>query len=425
MLLAALPLLVRGQASEEADTGVEVSADTTVQRDGRVVLTNWPSSLSGLLEEMGKKAPYLLPKIDSLSLDYRYVANDSTSTWSFVLEWRPGNRVLHEGKIMPRARAPSNIRMANIEFRAHVQTDGRPVGDMIVGVDSMRLGPSPSMYAFEVTVDHDRVLLNASEEAARKALLEGITIDRLVVERMGFVADTVATSDRPERPPEPDSRRDDAPPRISIPGTDIVIAGGGRSRPEADPDREEADDDSRSGSPRGDGMGRQRDDGDADEEWNRREGSSEDDEEDEEDENEMNLRMLALGAVASVGLLAYAGGTIGLYGRGDTPIGLAAGYTHPRGGIQLQASVNGAVLDGASGQKMTMKTMGFYDVFSSRVQPAMGLGLQLDATHERDIVPAVSLGVAANFHRFVILGGVDVIQKTPEVGITYNFRHNR
>ena len=149
------------------------------------------------------------------------------------------------------------------------------------------------------------------------------------------------------------------------------------------------------------------------------------DDEDEEDEDVTSLRGPALGAVAAIGLVAYAGGTVGLYGRGDTPIGLAAGYTHPRGGIQLHAAVNGAVIEGDSGQKLTLKALGFYDVFDARVQPAAGLGVQIDPAREGDVVPAVSVGLAGNFGRVVVFGGVDVVQATPEVGIAYNFRYGR
>jgi hypothetical protein len=126
-----------------------------------------------------------------------------------------------------------------------------------------------------------------------------------------------------------------------------------------------------------------------------------------------------------VGLVAVAGGTVGLYGRGDTPIGLAAGYTRPGGGVQMHAAVNGAVIEGDPGQKLTVKAFGFYDVFSSRVQPAAGLGVQVDPSREGDVEPSVSLGLAANFGRVVLFGGVDVVQETPEVGLAYNFRYGR
>ena len=53
----------------------------------------------------------------------------------------------------------------------------------------------------------------------------------------------------------------------------------------------------------------------------------------------------------------------------------------------------------------------------------MGLGLQIDPQREGDVVPAASVGVAGNFGRFVLVGGVDVAQATPEISVTYNFRY--
>jgi hypothetical protein len=124
-----------------------------------------------------------------------------------------------------------------------------------------------------------------------------------------------------------------------------------------------------------------------------------------------------------VGLFAAAGGTVGLYGRGDTPFGLASGYTHPRGGVQLQAAVNSAVLEDGSDQQLSVRALGFYDVFESRVQPAVGLGAHIDPQEGRDWDPVVSAGLVGNVGRVVLYGGVDLVQGTPEVGISYNFRH--
>jgi hypothetical protein len=83
------------------------------------------------------------------------------------------------------------------------------------------------------------------------------------------------------------------------------------------------------------------------------------------------------------------------------------------------------VIGGESGQKLTLKALGFYDVFSSRLQPAVGLGVQIDPQREGNVVPVVSLGVAGNFGSVVLFGGVDVVEGSPEVGLTYNFRHSR
>ena len=213
-------------AQQPAPTSAAEAARPEVrgQGQGQVVLTDWPASLSGLLDEMGRRAPYLLPKIDSLALDYRYAAGDSTSQWSFVLGWTPGDRVLYEGEVLPRRRGPGDVRMVNVELRAQMRVDGRAVGDMIVAVDSMTLAPFPNIYSFEVTVGHGRVLLDAPADTARQALLEGATLDSLVVERMGFVAEEPSTSDRRRRP-DARERRPDTPrgPSVYTPRTRIFI----------------------------------------------------------------------------------------------------------------------------------------------------------------------------------------------------------
>lgn len=438
LTVATLLLILTGGSvfAQQIDTA---AADTAAleergQGSGRVSLTGWPSSLRQLLDEMGRRAPYLLPKIDSLALDYRYAADDSTSQWSFVLGWQPGNRVLHEGTVVSRRKAPSNIRMVNVELRAEVRVDGEYVGDLIVAVDSMALAPFPSIYSFEVRVGHERVLLDAPAATARQALLKGATLEDIVVERMGFVSDAVSTSER--RAPDVRERQPAPRPEPSIYESTTRIFIGWRVAPrpyyvtERDGNRRVQPRDeavgrgaTRAGDTRTRTAGRGASEGSDD--GGSRSGEQKSSSDDDDDEDETSLRLPALGAVAAVGLLAYAGGTVGLYGRGDTPIGLAAGYTHPRGGVQFHAAVNGAVIEGAPGQKLTLKALGFYDVFSSHVQPAVGLGLQVDPQREGDVVPSMSLGLAGNFGRIVAFAGVDVLQVTPEIGLAYNFRYGR
>lgn len=444
-LTLAIVVLALGTTSlraQQPDTTAAPAVEaegTRGQGQGQTALTDWPASLSQLLGEMGEKAPYLLPKIDSLGLDYRYAANDSTSQWSFVLGWTPGDRVLYEGEVLPRRRAPSGLRMANVELRAEIQVDGEYVGDMIVAVDSMALAPFPSVYSFEVEVSHGRVLLDAPAETARRALLEGATLSNLVVERMGFVSEAASTSERRtdpdvrERRPGPRS-----PPSVYEPRTQVFIGWRVAPRPYYVGERNGT----RTRTPRGEMVGRGAEGDEPRSTRTARRGGGDDngkrggktaegrtksgdDDEDDDDEEETSLRLPALGAVAAVGLVAYAGGTVGLYGRGDTPLGLAAGYTRPGGGLQLHAAVNDAVLSDDSGQKLTMKALGFYDVFSSPIQPAVGLGLQVDPQHEGGARPSASLGLAGNFGRIVLFGGVDVVQTTPEIGLAYNFRYSR
>jgi len=439
LIAVALASPAAAQPSDTTTASEGPPPEARGQSQGQVALTDWPASLSGLLSEMGRKAPYLLPKVDSLGLDYRYAADDSTSQWSFVLGWTPGARVLYEGEVLPRRRGPGDVRMVNVELRAQMRVDGRHVGDMIVAVDSMALAPFPNIYSFEVTVGHGRVLLDAPADTARAALLDGATLDSLVVERMGFVAEEPSTSDR--RRPDARERRSDSPPRgpsVYTPRTRIFIGWRVAPRPYYVDER----DGHRTVEPRRETVGRaaagareaggrtasrgEETEGRGDGAKSRGDrGSPSGDEDDEEDEDDTSLRLPALGAAAAVGIAAYAGGTVGLYGRGDTPIGLAAGYTRPDGGLQLHAAVNSAVLQDDSDQKLTVKAFGFYDVFGSRLQPAAGLGVQIDPGGSDDVEPSASLGLAGNFGQIVLFGGVDLVQDTPEIGLTYNFRHGR
>jgi len=420
--------------------------------DGTVTLEGWPRSLPTLLDEMGSDAPYLLPRIDSLALDYRYAATDTTSRWSFVLSWRPAERVLYEGEVLPFRDGPRGIRMTNVELRANVRVDGEKRAEMIVAVDSMQLRRTPDRFAFNVTVGHDRVFLDTAPEEARRILSEGATLDRLVVERMGFSSERGQRGDR--SPDARERRREEPsrPPSIYTPRTRIFIGWRVAPRPYYVGGGERGDD--RTQRPRGEDVGRAPTaDGDrargggrgeggadggrnSDEEDGAKGGENEDgrtgrasadndDGDDGDGDDDTDLRGPALATAAVVGVAAFVGGTVGLYGRGDTPIGLAAGYTQPSGGIQLQAAVNSAVFENDSDQKLSVKALGFYDVFASRIQPAVGLGVQVDPDEGQDVEPAVSGGLVGNFGRFVLYGGIDAVEGTPEVGLTYNFRYGR
>mgnify|MGYP006426974237 CR=1 FL=1 len=418
--------------------------------EGTAALEGWPRSLPTLLNEMGPDAPYLLPRIDSLALDYQYAATDTTSRWSFVVSWRPAERVLYEGEVLPWRERPAGTRMANVELRADVQVNGETRAEMIIGVDSMALRPVPDRFVFNVTVSHERVFLDASPSEARRILAEGAALKGLVVERMGFASDAAerrrSTGDRDARESRPEPRRS---PSVYRPRSRIFIGWRIGPRPYYIGDGDgDGSGDRRTRRPRGETIGRSVADADRSEEEDRggrngrrgdeREGEGTEETEgeedtragdvfsgddDEDDEDDTDLRTPALAAAAAVGLFAAAGGTVGLYGRGDTPLGLASGYTHPRGGVQLQAAVNSAVLEDGSDQQLSVRALGFYDVFESRVQPAVGLGAHIDPQEGRDWDPVVSAGLVGNLGRVVLYGGVDVVHGTPEVGISYNFRH--
>lgn len=433
VLLFALVVPGRIGVAQEADTTTESQTLTrdgpaaSTRGDGTVALTEWPASLGRLLSEMGKNAPYLLPKVDSLALDYRYAATDSTSQWSFVLGWQPGDRVLYEGDVLSRQSAPANLQMVNVELRVQVRAEGTEGAEMIVAVDSMRLSPYPSIYSFEVTVPHNRVFLNTSAGEARRMFATGVTLDRLVVERMGFVVNrSNSTSEASSRP----DRRFRSPSRSRLHGPQAQISvGWGVSSGSGSAEETEGSVRPRTGTvgravAARDGQTWPPDDSHSNEEaQSGSEQRSRKTSDDEDDENENpTLRLPALAAIATVGFMAYAGGTIGMYGTGHTPIGVSAGYRNPEGGMQLQAAVNGSVISGETAQKLTVKGLGFYDLFSTRLQPSLGLGFQIDPTAPGNFRSSLSFGFATDIERLLVLGGFDVVQRTPELAIVYKFR---
>lgn len=409
---------------------------TAEQGRGTATIEGWPRSLPELLDEMGDRAPYLLPRIDSLALDYRYAVTDTTSRWSFVLAWAPAERVLYQGEVVPVRQAPRDIRMTNVEFLADVRVDGEKRAEMIVGVDSMTLRALPDRFVFNVSVSHDRVFLNTSAAEARRMLEHGITLDPLIVERMGFAAAGIERERRETGEVRP---REPAPPRepsVYTPRTDILIGwriaprpyyvgDGGRRDP-----RDERPRGGTVGQPTGgeeSGGGDRREETGSNDEGGKRSAGGlpggKSDEDDDEDDGD--LLVPALGAAAAVAAMGYVGGTVGLYGRGETPIGLAAGRTTPHGGVQLQAAINAAVLEGEPGQRLAVKALGFYNVFGARVQPAVGLGADVRTDRTEEVRPAVSAGLVGNFGPIVVFGGFDVVQEVPEFGISYNFRAGR
>lgn len=433
IVLLFILLVVPGR--ETVAQEVDTTAENQIQRTdgptlskrgrGTVALTEWPASLGGLLREMGKKAPYLLPKVDSLAVEYRYAANDSTSRWSFVLGWQPGDKVLYKGDVLSRQSAPANLKMVNVELQVQVRAEGTEGARMIVAVDSMRLSPYPSIYSFEVTVPHTHVFLNTSAEEARRMFATGITLDSVVVERMGFRPDGGAsTSEASSRPAH--QFRSWSGGRAHGPQSQIAVGWRAPTGSDSAGQREGHGSVRSSTETVGSRAGQTRRYHDShsketDENGSERRLHKTSDDEVDEDENP-NLRIPAIAAVATVGLLAYPGGTVGMYSRVDTPIGLSAGYRNPKGGLQLQAAVNGSTIAGEMAQKLTVKGLGFYDLFSTRLQPSLGLGFQLDPTAPGIVEPSMSIGFAADIEQLLLLGGFDLVQRTPELAIVYKFR---
>lgn len=464
-------------------------------RRGTALLADWPRSLPDLLDRMGRRAPALLPKLDTLTIDYAYTTGQDMVEMQFGIQWQPGQTVLYEGSVIPRSEAPPDVRMTSFEILLDVVKGGQKVAETVIAVDSMALPASPGYYEFDVRVPYEQVFLDVEASDAELYLRDGVDLERPLIERIGFrpfqngvpvgvVGQMEREAEASQRSPEGPPRRD-APPVVYSSRTRVLIgwrigpdpyyvgpvgrpvpprsdgdrrvverperASGNQDRPgraatagrEATPgqetiaDRRDDDGDPESEPRTGRGgeestSGESSSGGAPDSRTGRSGTSGGDDKSDgekgkdkqDDDEDDDNLAPAALGAAAVVAGIAYFGGTVGVYGTGETPIGLAAGVTKKRWGLQLQAAINPEVIDQEDTQRLNAKVMGFYDMFGgSPVQPAVGAGVQLRAVGDETTVhPALSFGAIVKTGRIVIFGGYDVARETPEFGVTYNFR---
>lgn len=476
-------------------------------RRGTALLADWPRSLPDLLNRMGRRAPALLPKLDTLTIDYAYTTGQDMVEMQFGIQWQPGQTVLYEGNVIPRSESPPDVRMTSFEILLDAVKGGQKVAETLIAVDSMALPPSPGYYEFEVRVPYEQVFLDVEASDAELYLRDGVDLERPLIERIGFrpfrngvpvgvVGQMERESDASERAPEGPPQRD-SPPVVYSSRTRVLIgwrigpdpyyvgpvgrpvpprsdrdrrvverpetASGDDDRQrreetagrEATPGRETTaarrgdDGDSESSARTGRGSGgeesasgdrtsgdRTSGEGSGGAESDSRTGRSgtsgsegkidgeEGKDKRDDDEDDDTLAPAALGAAAVVAGIAYFGGTVGVYGTGETPIGLAAGVTKKRWGLQLQAAINPEVIEQEDTQRLNAKVMGFYDVLGgSPVQPAVGAGVQFQAVGDKTTVdPALSFGAVVNTGRIVIFGGYDVARETPEFGVTYNFR---
>lgn len=418
---------------------------------GTVTLTNWPDTLAAAADDFAADAYQLLPRVEALSVEYRYAGTPRGVDLSFVLSWMPGAEGLYDGQVQPYDQLPADLRMVEVELLADVFVAGRDVADMMIAVDSMALPSHPSVYAFEVSeLAYDAVFLDTPADSARQYVEQGFTLRNLAVNRIAF-----ASFAGPPAQSEPDAAQDETapsprprPPRsVYAPRTGIFIGwrigpdpyyvGPGRTRRTEQPrdesvGRSPAETDRREQAGRGDGAGEEtaageeptRGEASGRAQQGRRSGKSGDrDEGDDDEDDDDSLLPASVAALAAVGAVAVIGGTVGVHGTGRTPIGLVAGRVMPRGGGLLQASINPAVLEADGRQHLEAKLVGFYDVFEAPLQPAVGLGAMATAEGDHtEVDPSVSLGVVGNFGRVIVLGGYDVVQGTPEFGLAINFR---
>lgn len=454
-------------------------------REGRAVLADWPRSLSDLRDRMGRRAPYLLPKLDTLSVRYAYETGTDAVRMQFTIGWASSRSVLYRGEILPPRQAPQDIRMTSVELLLDVVRGGQPLAEIVVAVDTLALRSLPDTYTFNAVVPYDRVFLDTPADSARAYLERGVELRRPTVERIGFdrfVEGEPVGDARPPRNDRTEAPDPAPPPRVYEPRTAIAIGWRVAPRPyyivrrDGRTVRQPAEDrtvtrtddaegrtartnggtddaprsrtgDTRDGNARegdsrtadaGDGRARSGrsgggDGGDAEKgDAENGDGAKSNDgtsapkrSGDDDDEDDDSLAPAALGAAAVIAGVAYFGGTVGVYGSGDTPIGLTAGVTRANGGVHLQAAVNPEVIEQEDRQRLTAKVMGFYDVFNAPIQPAASVGLRLETFgDDTQADPSVSLGLVGNTGRIVLYGGYDVVHSTAEFGLTYNFRYS-
>ncbi len=439
VLVAVLCMVVRPATAQEA------------RPSGTVTLTNWPDTLSATADAAFETSDYqLLPRLDALTMEYRYAGSPGGIDLSFVLSWAPGEDGQYDGQVLPYDQLPPDLRMVSVELLADVIVDGRDVADMIVAVDSMALPAHPSVYAFEVSdLSYQAVFLDTPADSARRYVAEGFDLRNLTVNRIAFAS----FGERPMQS-TPDAARTEPtlsprPPRsVYVPRTTIFVGwrigptpyyvGRNRARrPEQPRDESVGRTTTEAGrgdaqSSRGERTGEETpSEGEATQGEatgrsaqgersgdSRKQGRDRDDDDDND-----SLLPASAAAVAVVGAAAIIGGTVGMHGTGRTPLGLTAGWVRPSGGALVQASINTAVLGSDGRQHLEAKLVGFYDVLGGPVQPALGVGAMATAEGDNtDVEPSVMVGLAGNLGRVVLLGGYDVVQGTPEVGLAINFK---
>ena len=151
--------------------------------------------------------------------------------------------------------------------------------------------------------------------------------------------------------------------------------------------------------------------------------------EDEDEDRDREFGNQAMMTAAVVGMVAYAGGTIGVYGNAvHTPIGLISGYVRKGGGLLLHASINAAVIEARDRERMAAGILGFKSVgnLPEVVQPAVGLGvLQRESGDDLSMGLTFQLGFVANFGKPLVIVTYDLAEGGIGLGFAYNFRTDR
>ena len=399
--------------------------DSTSVQQGTMDLVGWPerNQVEAWEDDLADR---WLPQFDRIQIDYNYAVRDSVTDWTFELAWSPGAWV-HTGAdgIQPLADVDGPGRLEQLYVVADAVVNDSTRATALFAFEEMNVGPRPETV--ELTwnsVPHDELFPDLDAEMARALLDQNPTFEIVEVERVQALPPeerSVASQEQETREERRTPRTNEPrPPRTRRSGSVFVIRTGyvfGRSYPRtvARPPSAEpaapADESTRGGR------------GSASTESSGDEPDDDRPRRDDDDDDAPSLGPAALGAAAVVGIAAVAGGSIGISGSGDAPLGLTSGWTGTQGGVWLQASINSAVLDGEGTERLNTQLRGFVDVGWNEVQPSLGLGLRFEQEGD-DIVsrPIVAPGVVWNENTWAFTAGFDFVNNAPQFGIVYNFR---
>ncbi|WP_457654172.1 hypothetical protein [Rhodocaloribacter sp.] len=415
-------------------------AQPSSPRQGTLHLTDWPRAL---LDEGRPLEPFadleVLPFLDTLALEYTYVIDAGRPAMTFTLWWVPGDEAILDGRRVPADHLPADVRLTALDLRAGVYAGGRRVTELIVSVDSFALEPAPFVYRFDgLDLDWPTLFADVPADSARRLFETGFELRDPEVLRIAF-----AEYEPPEREPLVAAP---APSRTTVYVPDrrvwIVIRGGrdyprvatGPYRPRrGDVGRDLADDARRPRSRPRDDEDHEADAGATKEDQAKREGKrgglldglgKKKTKKKDDDDDDEQLLPAALAGAAAVGVIAVAGGTVGLFGHERAPIGLASGFARERWGGLLQVAVNEAVL-GASDEpeRLVGNLFFFFDAFRAPVQPGLGLGVWAEEDGDAvDLSPSFSLGAVVRAGPVLLQGGYDLAGGGAQFGLAVTFR---
>lgn len=409
--------------------------------EGLVRLVNWPDVIyeaQGAMDQPSVRAAEqfgdveLLPRVDTLSLWYSWSVLDGAPQIDFDLEWVQGWGGIQDGRVVRGGKFIRDVMLDMLDLHADVLVDGERVGDLVLSLDSLGLLPNPDYYAFQTTgVTWSDIFADTDSTVARRAFSKGFTLTNLDILRVGFEE----VPDPPDRDVPVEVRRRPVRRSVYVPDPDIwVIWDLGpdpyRPSPRTVPRRtaprrattgrrtaEEPRRTSRGGTRAT--SGRSTEGGGVRIPTGKKDS-------DDDDDDDSQLLGPALAGVAAVGILLAAGGTIGVQGSGDAPIGLFAGAVRSKWAFLFHVGINTSVIQKDDGEKLRAGLMWGLRPVVSGFRPAFGAGVLLtEHGDDIDTEATIDLGVIFDRKQLVLMATIDALTGTPRIGIGVNLRAPR